>query len=162
MAQQLVKAGYRVSSLQGDLPQSRRQAAIEGFRTGTIKILVATDIASRGIDVLRISHVINYDMPGSTDDYIHRIGRTGRVEKAGDAMTFVTRADAEKVNDLERILNKPLERLTLEGFDYTKKPTANNEPRRSPQPRRRTGSSRSSSTSTGLKSLGRELKHQVI
>jgi ATP-dependent RNA helicase RhlE len=162
VAQQLVKAGYRVSSLQGDLPQSRRQAAIEGFRTGTIKILVATDIASRGIDVLRISHVINYDMPGSTDDYIHRIGRTGRVEKAGDALTFVTRADAEKVNDLERILNKPLERLTLEGFDYTKKPTANNEPRRSPQPRRRTGSSRSSSTSTGLKSLGRELKHQVI
>jgi superfamily II DNA/RNA helicase len=81
---------------------------------------VATDIASRGIDVLRISHVINYDMPGSTDDYIHRIGRTGRVEKSGDALTFVTRADEDKINDLERILDKPLERLTLEGFDYDK------------------------------------------
>jgi ATP-dependent RNA helicase RhlE len=120
VAEQLVHAGYRVTSLQGDLPQSRRQAALEGFRTGSIKILVATDIASRGIDVLRISHVINYDMPGSTDDYIHRIGRTGRVEANGDALTFVTRADTEKVNELEKILDKPLERLTLEGFDYDK------------------------------------------
>ncbi len=137
VAEQLVKAGYRVTSLQGDLPQSRRQAAIEGFRTGSIKILVATDIASRGIDVLRISHVINYDMPGSTDDYIHRIGRTGRVEESGDALTFVTRADTEKVNELEQILNKPLERLTLEGFDY-KKPAPNNPSRSLNLPRQRT------------------------
>jgi ATP-dependent RNA helicase RhlE len=136
VAQQLVQAGYRVTSLQGDLPQNRRQAALEGFRTGSIKILVATDIASRGIDVLRISHVINYDMPGSTDDYIHRIGRTGRVEKNGDALTFVTRADTEKVNDLERLLDKPLERLILEGFDYTK-PAPDNGLRRAPPPRRR-------------------------
>jgi ATP-dependent RNA helicase RhlE len=136
VAEQLVKAGYRVTSLQGDLPQSRRQAAIEGFRTGSIKILVATDIASRGIDVLRISHVINYDMPGSTDDYIHRIGRTGRVEESGDALTFVTRADTEKVNELEHILNKPLERLTLEGFDY-KKPAPAKESSGSPSRWRR-------------------------
>jgi len=136
VAQQLVREGHRVSSLQGDLPQSRRQAAIEGFRNGTIKILVATDIASRGIDILRISHVINYDMPGSTDDYIHRIGRTGRVEKSGDALTFVTKEDAGKIIDLERILKKPLERLTLEGFDYTK-PEADNRLRPSRQPRRR-------------------------
>jgi len=81
VAQQLVRAGYQVTSLQGNLPQHRRQAALEGFRTGSIKILVATDIAARGIDVLSISHVINYDMPESTDDYIHRIGRTGRVNK---------------------------------------------------------------------------------
>jgi superfamily II DNA/RNA helicase len=136
VAQQLVRAGYRVTSLQGDLPQSRRQAAIEGFRTGSIKILVATDIASRGIDVLRISHVINYDMPGTTDDYIHRIGRTGRVENNGDALTFVTHADEEKINDLERILDKPLERLILEGFDYTQ-PASDNGLRHSQQPRRR-------------------------
>jgi ATP-dependent RNA helicase RhlE len=136
VAQQLVRAGYRVTSLQGDLPQSRRQAAIEGFRTGSIKILVATDIASRGIDVLRISHVINYDMPGTTDDYIHRIGRTGRVENNGDALTFVTHADEEKINDLERILDKPLERLILEGFDYTQ-PASDNGLRHSQPPRRR-------------------------
>jgi ATP-dependent RNA helicase RhlE len=136
VARQLVREGHRVSSLQGDLPQSRRQAAIEGFRNGSIKILVATDIASRGIDILRISHVINYDMPGSTDDYIHRIGRTGRVEKNGDALTFVTKADAGKIIDLERIMNKPLKRLTLEGFDYTK-PAPDNGTSLSRQPRRR-------------------------
>jgi ATP-dependent RNA helicase RhlE len=120
VAQQLVRAGYRVTSLQGNLPQHRRQAALEGFRTGTIKILVATDIASRGIDVLRISHVINYDMPESTDDYIHRIGRTGRVDKNGDALTFVTKADVSKIRALEQLLDSPLERMTLDGFDYTK------------------------------------------
>jgi ATP-dependent RNA helicase RhlE len=136
VAQQLVQAGYRVTSLQGDLPQSRRQAAIEGFRTGSIKILVATDIASRGIDVLRISHVINYDMPGSTEDYIHRIGRTGRVDASGDALTFVTKADTDKVNDLERILDKPLERLILEGFDYNK-PAPEKVPYRSSSPQKR-------------------------
>jgi len=120
VAQQLVRVGYQVTSLQGNLPQHRRQAALEGFRTGSIKILVATDIAARGIDVLRISHVINYDMPESTDDYIHRIGRTGRVNKNGNALTFVTSADADKVSALERLLDAPLERLTLQGFDYTK------------------------------------------
>ena len=120
VAQQLIKAGYRVTSLQGNLPQHRRQAALEGFRTGSIKILVATDIAARGIDVLHISHVINYDMPESTDDYIHRIGRTGRVEKNGDAFTFVTKADTNKIKVLERLLNAPLERLTLHGFNYNR------------------------------------------
>jgi ATP-dependent RNA helicase RhlE len=120
VAQQLVRAGYRVTSLQGNLPQHRRQAALEGFRTGTIKILVATDIASRGIDVLRISHVINYDMPESTDDYIHRIGRTGRVNKNGDALTLVTHADASKIRALEQLLESPLERMTLDGFDYAR------------------------------------------
>jgi ATP-dependent RNA helicase RhlE len=120
VAQQLVRAGYRVTSLQGNLPQHRRQAALDGFRNGSIKILVATNIASRGIDVLRISHVINYDMPESTDDYIHRIGRTGRVDKNGDSLTFVTKADASKIRALEQLLESPLGRMTLDGFDYTK------------------------------------------
>ena len=136
VARQLLKAGYQVTSLQGNLPQHRRQAALEGFRTGSVKILVATDIAARGIDVLRISHVINYDMPESTDNYIHRIGRTGRVNKNGDALTFVTSADADKISALERLLDAPLERLILQGFDYTK-PAQDNEPRVSQQPRRR-------------------------
>jgi len=120
VAQQLVRSGYRVTSLQGNLSQNQRQTALDGFRNGSIKILVATDIAARGIDVLSISHVINYDMPESTDDYIHRIGRTGRVDKNGDALTFVTGADADKILALERILNAPLKRLTLKGFDYAK------------------------------------------
>ncbi|MFC2065707.1 DEAD/DEAH box helicase [Chloroflexota bacterium] len=119
VAQQLVRAGYRVTSLQGNLSQNQRQAALTGFRRGSIKILVATDIAARGIDVLSISHVINYDMPESTDDYIHRIGRTGRVNKNGDALTFVTSADASKIRALEDILKVPLERRKIQDFDYT-------------------------------------------
>jgi ATP-dependent RNA helicase RhlE len=120
VAQQLVRAGYRVTSLQGNLSQNQRQAALTGFRNGSIKILVATDIAARGIDVLSISHVINYDMPESTDDYIHRIGRTGRVHKSGDALTFVTDADAGKIRALEQLLDAPLARMKLQGFDYAK------------------------------------------
>ncbi len=136
VAQQLVRAGYRVTSLQGNLSQNQRQAAITGFRNGSINILVATDIAARGIDILSISHVINYDMPASTDDYIHRIGRTGRVDKNGDALTFVTNADAGKVRALEQLLDAPLERMTLKGFDYTK-PAPDKDLRYSQRPRRR-------------------------
>ena len=136
VAQQLVRSGYRVTSLQGNLSQNQRQAALEGFRNGSYKILVATDIAARGIDVLSISHVINYDMPESTDDYIHRIGRTGRVEKSGDAITLVTGADADKILALERILNAPLERITLAGFDYSR-PAPEKETRPSYRPQRR-------------------------
>ncbi len=120
VAQQLAKAGYRVASLQGNMPQYQRQAALDGFRAGSVKILVATDIAARGIDVLDISHVVNYDMPDSTDAYTHRIGRTGRVGKAGDAFTLVTGEDTVMVRALERLLEKPLERRTLPGFDYAK------------------------------------------
>lgn len=119
VAQQLKSGGYRAASLQGDLSQSQRQAALDGFRDGSFKVLVATDIAARGIDVLDISHVINYDMPDGTDAYIHRIGRTGRVGKTGDAFTFVTHEDAAMVRALERLLNKPLQRRTLQSFDYT-------------------------------------------
>jgi len=132
VAQQLVRDGYRVTSLQGNLSQNQRQAALTSFRNSSIKILVATDIAARGIDVLSISHVINYDMPESTDDYIHRIGRTGRVDKNGDALTFVTNADAGKIRALEQLLNAPLERRTLQGFDYAK-PAPANESFRSPR-----------------------------
>jgi len=119
IAQKLKGAGFRAASLQGDLSQSRRQAALDGFRTGAVKILVATDIAARGIDILHISHVINYDMPENTDAYIHRIGRTGRVNKSGDALTLVTSADTAMVSSLERILNNKIERRMLENFDYT-------------------------------------------
>ncbi|MBM4446010.1 MAG: DEAD/DEAH box helicase [Chloroflexi bacterium] len=117
--QQLKRAGFRATSLQGNLTQGRRQAAIDGFRDGSVKILVATDIAARGIDVLSISHVINYDMPETTDAYTHRIGRTGRVEKNGDALTFITGADTAKVRALELILQAKLERRKLQGFDYS-------------------------------------------
>ncbi len=120
VAQQLNRAGFRVASLQGNLSQPRRRAALDGFRSGSFKILVATDIAARGIDVSGISHVINYDMPETLDAYTHRIGRTGRVEKLGDALTLVTSADLAMINSIERTLNTKLERRTLEGFDYSR------------------------------------------
>ena len=114
---QLKKAGFKARALQGDQPQSRRQATIDGFRDGLFNVLVATDIAARGIDVLRISHVINYDMPDTTDAYIHRIGRTGRINQNGAAMTFVTRNDTQMVRAVEAVLKAPLERRVMPGFE---------------------------------------------
>ena len=120
VGQQLERAGYRAASLQGNLSQNRRQAALDGFRDGSYQVLVATDIAARGIDVLRISHVINYDMPDTTDAYTHRIGRTGRVEKTGDAFSFITREDEDVVRSIERVLGEKMERRTMKEFDYKK------------------------------------------
>ena len=135
----LENAGYRAASLQGNLSQNRRQAALDGFRDGSYQILVATDIAARGIDVSGISHVINYDMPDTADAYTHRIGRTGRAAKTGDAFTFITREDGEMVRSIERILGEKVERRTLEGFDYKKAtPVRDTEFARSPrEPQRR-------------------------
>ena len=90
VAQQIERAGHKVTSLHGDRSQGQRQSALKGFKDGTHQIMVATDIAARGLDVESISHVINYDMPDTADAYIHRIGRTGRAERTGDAFTLVT------------------------------------------------------------------------
>ncbi|MEW5746278.1 MAG: DEAD/DEAH box helicase [Nitrospirota bacterium] len=118
LAEQLERTGYRAASLQGNLSQARRQAAMNGFRSGTFQILVATDIAARGIDVTRVSHVINYDIPATTDAYIHRIGRTGRAARNGDAYTLVTGEDKDIVRAIEQVLGGPIERRTVDGFDY--------------------------------------------
>ncbi len=119
LGEQLEKAGYRAASLQGNLSQNRRQAALDGFRNGTFQILVATDIAARGIDVSQISHVVNYDIPDTPEAYIHRIGRTGRAARSGDAFTLVTGEDTAMVRTIERTLNATLERRTVDGFDYS-------------------------------------------
>ena len=115
----LEKEGYRATSLQGNLSQNRRQAALDGFREGKYQILVATDIAARGIDVSLVSHVINFDIPDTAEAYTHRIGRTGRAAKTGDAFTFVSREDSDVVRMIEKTLNTKIERRTLDGFDYT-------------------------------------------
>jgi ATP-dependent RNA helicase RhlE len=120
LGEQLEKAGYRAASLQGNLSQARRQAVMSGFRNGTYQILVATDVAARGIDVTQISHVINYDMPDTLDAYTHRIGRTGRNAKTGDAFTFVTSEDKDMVRSIERVLRAKVNYCTLKGFDYKK------------------------------------------
>ncbi|MBI2355366.1 MAG: DEAD/DEAH box helicase [Deltaproteobacteria bacterium] len=119
LGEQLEKAGYKAASLQGNLSQNRRQAALDGFRDGSYQILVATDIAARGIDVSQISHVINYDIPDTAEAYIHRIGRTGRAARSGDAFTLVTSEDTVMVRTIENRLNAKLERRTVEGFDYS-------------------------------------------
>jgi ATP-dependent RNA helicase RhlE len=118
LANQIGRAGHKVTSLHSDRTQGQRQAALAGFRRGQYHILVATDIAARGLDVEGISHVINFDMPDTADAYIHRIGRTGRAEKTGDAFTLVTPEDTDMIRSLERIMGKPLRRETLDGFDY--------------------------------------------
>lgn len=115
----LEREGYRSTSLQGNLSQNRRQAALDGFREGKYQILVATDIAARGIDVSQVSHVINFDIPDTAEAYTHRIGRTGRAAKTGDAFTFVSREDQDVVRMIEKALNTKIERRTLEGFDYS-------------------------------------------
>jgi len=120
LGEQLERAGYRATSLQGNLSQARRQAVMNGFRNGTFQILVATDIAARGIDVTQISHVINYDMPDTIDAYTHRIGRTGRNTKRGDAFTFFTSEDEDMVRRIEGVLRTKVKRCLLSSFDYQK------------------------------------------
>ena len=114
----LEKAGHRCASLQGNLSQGRRQAALDGFRNGKYQVLVATDIAARGIDVTRVSHVINYDIPSTPDAYIHRIGRTGRATCSGEAFTFITAEDKVMVRAITQIIGAAIERRTLPDFDY--------------------------------------------
>jgi ATP-dependent RNA helicase RhlE len=118
LGKKLVAAGYRSTSLQGNLSQNRRQAALDGFRDGKYQILVATDIAARGIDVTQISHVINYDIPSTPEAYIHRIGRTGRATRSGEAFTLVTGEDKDMVRAINRIIGSKIEQRILSTFDY--------------------------------------------
>lgn len=118
LAERLQKSGFRAASLQGDMSQSKRQSTMDAFRKGGIDILVATDIAARGIDVPDISHVVNFDMPDTVDSYTHRVGRTARASRTGNAINIVTRADVDVVNAVEGRLNERLECRKVEGFDY--------------------------------------------
>ncbi|MEA1958634.1 MAG: DEAD/DEAH box helicase [Chloroflexota bacterium] len=118
LAEQIERAGYKVTSLHGNRSQGQRQSAISGFKGGEYQIMVATDIAARGLDVESISHVINYDVPDTPDTYIHRIGRTGRAECSGDAFTLVTPEDNAMVKELDKIMGQALSRKKLPGFDY--------------------------------------------
>ncbi len=110
LAEQLIKSGFRATSLQGNLSQNRRQEAMDSFRTGRVRVMVATDIAARGIDVSRISHVINFDLPDTAEAYTHRTGRTGRMERLGTALSLVTPEDTGMLRTIERLLGQSLER----------------------------------------------------
>lgn len=114
LALRLAQAGFKATSLQGNLSQNKRQEALDGFKDGTFKILVATDIAARGIDVTAISHVINYDMPDTAEAYIHRTGRTGRAACTGEALTFATNEDMRMIRTIEQSLDGKMERQPVD------------------------------------------------
>lgn len=138
LAQQLSRSGRRATSLQGNMTQNQRDRAMDGFRNHHFDILVATDIAARGLDVEQVSHVINFDMPATPDAYTHRIGRTGRSEREGKAYTFVSAEDDALVRAVERRIGAAIPRLTMEGIESV--PFAagrSNDPVPSSQPRRR-------------------------
>jgi ATP-dependent RNA helicase RhlE len=119
LAAYLVAQGIAAERIHGNRSQGRRTEALEGFKSGRYRVLVATDIAARGIDVEALGHVVNFDVPAVPDDYIHRVGRTARAEATGDAFTFVSPEEESDLQAIEKAVGKRLPRVTLPGFDYS-------------------------------------------
>jgi ATP-dependent RNA helicase RhlE len=119
----LLRRGHSVATLHGNRSQSQRERALGDLRRGRVQVLVATDIASRGIDVDGITHVINYDVPHTPEDYVHRIGRTGRVDAVGDAFTLMSPEEGKQMQAVERFLGRAIPRVTLPDFDYKARPS---------------------------------------
>ena len=124
LADYLDRHGVRADRIHGNRSQTQRMAALHAFKAGRIPVLVATDIAARGIDVEALGHVINFDVPEATEDYIHRIGRTGRAEASGEAFTFVSPQEQGELNAIERVVGRKLPRVTVPDFDYNARPEA--------------------------------------
>jgi len=123
LARQLQRFGHAVAALHGNRSQSQRERALADLKRGRVQVMVATDIASRGIDVEGITHIINFDVPHTPEDYVHRIGRTGRVEAVGDAFTLMSPDETKQVNQIERFLGRTIPRVMLPDFDYKMRPT---------------------------------------
>jgi ATP-dependent RNA helicase RhlE len=121
VADWLEKRGIAAARIHGNRSQAQRTEALAGFKRGKYRVLVATDVAARGIDIEALPHVVNFDVPADPDSYIHRVGRTARAERTGDAWTFVSREEEGDLRAIERIVGRPIPRRTLEGFDYTKR-----------------------------------------
>ncbi len=124
LADFLVRSGIRAERIHGNRSQAQRTAALAGFKAGTFPVLVATDIAARGIDVDALGHVVNFDVPQAPDDYIHRVGRTGRMDMTGEAFTFVSPDEEGDLRDIERAVGRRLPRVTVPDFDYSARPHA--------------------------------------
>jgi len=122
LAEYLAKHGVKADRIHGNRSQAQRTAALAGFKDGRFQVLVATDIAARGIDIDALSHVINFDVPGMSEDYIHRVGRTARAEAVGDAFTLVSPDEEGDLKGIERAVGTRFSRMRLPGFDYTKRP----------------------------------------
>ena len=124
LAKHLAEHNLRVERIHGGRSQRQRTDALAGFKSGKYQVLVATDIAARGIDVVALGHVINFDVPAVPDDYIHRVGRTARAEATGSAFTFVSPEEEGDLRDIERAIGKRLPRVTVPDFNYTERPAA--------------------------------------
>jgi ATP-dependent RNA helicase RhlE len=122
LAEFLSKKGIKAERIHGNRSQNQRTEALAGFKSGKYRVLVATDIAARGIDVEALGHVVNFDVPPAPEDYIHRIGRTGRAEMTGEAFTFFSPEEEADIRAIEKAISKKLPRVTLEGFDYSARP----------------------------------------
>jgi len=122
IAHRLKAANHSVAVLHANRSQNQRLEALAGFKSGKYEIMVATDIAARGIDVAGVTHVINYDVPENPEDYVHRIGRTGRAQAVGDAFTLVTPENAGQIRAIQRFIGQKIPELRLEGFDYAARP----------------------------------------
>jgi ATP-dependent RNA helicase RhlE len=148
IARNLEQKGIRTATLHSNRSQNQRLRALKDFKSGAVRVLVATDIAARGIDVDGISHVVNYDFPMHAEDYVHRIGRTGRAHAVGDAISFVTPEDHGELRALERFIGRGIVRKRAEGFNYSAAgPAMNAEPHRHPQrPQGRSSSPRPAPT----------------
>jgi ATP-dependent RNA helicase RhlE len=116
--EKLTRGGISAERIHGNRSQAQRTAALAGFKDGKYRVLVATDIVARGIDVTLLDHVINFDVPHTPEDYIHRIGRTARAEATGDAFTFVSHEEEKEIKDIEKVLGKKIERRKVKDFDY--------------------------------------------
>ncbi len=155
VARQLEKSGYGATALHGNLSQNKRQKALEGFRVGRYRILVATDVAARGIDVRGISHVINYDIPDTVDAYTHRTGRTGRACETGDAFTFVSSQDKDPVRSIVKCLGSKVTYAATEGLVRGEKPLEKN------AFRRRTGRPRVKPAAAPIRANGKRPKPKM-
>ena len=123
VSEHLEKAGTRAAAIHGNKSQNARQAALESFRSGETRVLVATDIAARGIDVDDISHVVNYELPADSESYVHRIGRTARAGRAGIAYSFCDPSERGALKDIERLIKKPIKVAEpIQGLDVDSKP----------------------------------------
>ncbi|MGK0310293.1 MAG: superfamily II DNA/RNA helicase [Lentimonas sp.] len=139
----LIEHDYPCVAMHSDLPQKTRTSALEQFKNGEMKILVATDIASRGLDIANVTHVINYDVPEHPEDYVHRIGRTGRAQKEGDAATLLAPDEQSKIDAIEALIHQPIKQRKLENFNYFQEPLIREESPAAPKRRKRnSGSSR--------------------
>ncbi|MDS1139874.1 DEAD/DEAH box helicase [Pusillimonas sp. SM2304] len=163
LAEKLVKDGLSAAAIHGNKSQAARTRALAGFKDGKVAVLVATDIAARGIDIDQLPHVVNFELPNVPEDYVHRIGRTGRAGSAGSAMSLVDRSEIKLLNAIEKLIKRPIDRTTIEGWspDMVKAEPAHvrasdeDRPRRSNTPRRPGNGGGNNGARPGARSAGR-------